>query len=61
MSTKRRALRGEGAFRAMSSKLLDTNIKLKETSGLFKEIGTTLKNSIKWNIINQALLILFQN
>lgn len=46
---------GEGAFRAMSSKLLDTNIKLKETSGLFKEIGTTLKNSIKWNIASSII------
>ena len=46
---------GEGAFRAMSSKLLDTNIKLKETSGLFKEIGTTLKNSIKWNIASSVI------
>ena len=46
---------GESAFRAMSSKLLDTNIKLKETSGLFKEIGTTLKNSIKWNIASSVI------
>ena len=46
---------GESAFRAMSSKLLDTNIKLKETSGLFKEIGTTLKNSVKWNIASSVI------
>ena len=39
---------GENAFRQLSTKMLDTNIKLKETSGLFKEIGVTLKNSIKW-------------
>lgn len=46
---------GESAFRAMSSKLLDTNMKLKETSGLFKDIGTTLKNSIKWNIASSVI------
>ena len=36
---------GENAFRQLSTKMLDTNIKLKETSGLFKEIGATLKNT----------------
>ena len=46
---------GESAFRTMSSKLLDTNIKLKETSGLFKEMGNTLKNSIKWNIASSII------
>lgn len=46
---------GESAFRAMSSKLLDTNMKLKETSGLFKDIGTTLKNSVKWNIASSVI------
>lgn len=46
---------GENAFRQLSTKMLDTNIKLKETSGLFKEIGTTLKNSIKWNIASSVV------
>ena len=46
---------GENAFRQLSTKMLDTNIKLKETSGLFKEIGTTLKNSIKWNIASSVI------
>lgn len=46
---------GENAFRQLSTKMLDTNIKLKETSGLFKEIGTTLKNSIKWNIASSTI------
>ena len=46
---------GENAFRQLSTKMLDTNIKLKETSGLFKEMGTTLKNSIKWNIASSVI------
>lgn len=46
---------GENAFRQLSTKMLDTNIKLKETSGLFKEIGVTLKNSIKWNIASSVI------
>lgn len=46
---------GESAFRQLSTKMLDTNIKLKETSGLFKEMGTTLKNSIKWNIASSVV------
>ena len=46
---------GENAFRQLSTKMLDTNIKLKETSGLFKEIGVTLKNSIKWNVASSVV------
>lgn len=46
---------GDNAFRQLSTKMLDTNIKLKETSGLFKEIGVTLKNSIKWNIASSVV------
>lgn len=46
---------GENAFRQLSTKMLDTNIKLKETSNLFKDIGTTLKNTIKWNISSSAI------
>ena len=46
---------GDNAFRQLSTKMLGTNIKLKETSGLFKEIGVTLKNSIKWNIASSVV------
>ena len=46
---------GQDAFRKIVSQTLNTNFQLKESSSLLKEIGTTLKNTIKWNIASSAI------
>ena len=52
---KQAGVAGENAFRTLSAQTLKNNFQLKETSSLLNEIGTTFKNTIKWNIASSAI------
>ena len=41
---------GQNAFRNLINQMTNSNFQLKETSSLIKEMGTTLMNTVKWNI-----------
>jgi len=46
---------GEIAFRNLSTQLLNTNIQLRESHTLLDKMGTTLANTVKWNIASGAI------
>ena len=46
---------GQNAFRNLINQMTNSNFQLKETSSLIKEMGTTLMNTVKWNIASSAV------
>lgn len=46
---------GQNAFRTLINQMTNSNFQLKETSSLIKEMGTTLMNTVKWNIASSAV------
>lgn len=48
-------VQGENAFRGIANTVLNSNLQLKETSSVLSDIGTTLKNTIKWNISSSVI------
>ena len=47
---------GQNAFRNLINQMTNSNFQLKETSSLMKEMGTTLMNTVKWNIASSAVI-----
>lgn len=46
---------GQTAFSQVSSQILNTNLKLKETKSIVDSLGQTFMNSIKWNIASSVI------
>ena len=46
---------GQNAFRNLINQMTNSNFQLKETTSLIKEMGTTLMNTVKWNIASSAV------
>lgn len=46
---------GQNAFRTLINQMTNSNFQLKETSSLLKDMGTTLMNTVKWNIASSAV------
>jgi len=46
---------GQVAFAEISKSALTANFQLKQTSGIIQQMGTTLVNTIKWNIASSAI------
>lgn len=46
---------GQNAFRNLINQMTNSNFQLKETSSLLKDMGTTLMNTVKWNIASSAI------
>jgi hypothetical protein len=46
---------GRSAFRNLTTDILSTNLKLKETTSFMDKLGTTFLNTIKWNIASSVM------
>ncbi len=46
---------GQNAFRNLINQMTNSNFQLKETTSLLKDMGTTLMNTVKWNIASSAV------
>ena len=46
---------GQTAFSEIAKTALTSNFQLKETNSLIQQMGTTLVNTIKWNIASSAI------
>ena len=46
---------GTTAFRDITAQALTTNMQLKQTTSILDKMGTTLMNSLKWNIASSAI------